>query len=145
MQSKPVCFSFLFSVALLFSVSFGSVASAAAWYVDKDNSGPEDGTLWATPFTDIQSGVDAALAAGGGEVWVAEGTYTATTNPVVTMKDGVRLYGGFTGNEPARTNRNWKVHDTIIDGENTRRAVARILKHGRVALRWTVIGGNAAV
>lgn len=30
-------------------------AHAAVWYVDKDNTGPEDGTSWATAFQAVQT------------------------------------------------------------------------------------------
>ena len=51
-------------------------AWAATWFVDIDNTeNVEDGTTWATAFTTIQPGIDAAFGDGGGEVWVAEGIY----------------------------------------------------------------------
>jgi len=57
-------------VAALLSMSLN--ASADVWYVDKDNSGAEDGTSWGTAYT-IQPAIDAAYEGGGGEVWVAQG------------------------------------------------------------------------
>jgi hypothetical protein len=107
-------------------------ASAAVWYVDKDNtSGTEDGTSWATAYPTIQPAIDAASADGGGEVWVAEGAYDETRvspfhEPVVdtgslVLKSGVDLYGGFIGlgaegNETAREERDWESNLTTIDG-----------------------------
>jgi len=103
----------------------GANSAADVWYIDVDNtSGTQDGTSWATAFDTIQAGVYAAFVAGGGEVWVAEGIYTATADPpVVIMKTNVHIYGGFTGTETLLSERNWTKHPTIIDGEDTRRCV----------------------
>jgi len=82
------------------------------WYVDVDNtSGVYDGLSWETAFTAIQQGSVAAVA-GGGDVWVAEGTYC----PPITMFPGVHLYGGFAGNETERDQRDWNAHPTVISG-----------------------------
>ena len=82
-----------------------------------------DGSSWLKAFNKLQPAVDAAAAAGGGEVWVAAGTYTATTDPVLTMKEGVFLYGGFVGNESLLEERDWQGNVTTIDGEKKRRCV----------------------
>ena len=98
-------------------------------YVDKDNnSGPWDGAAWQTAFTDIQQAVDTAYTNGSSEVWVGEGVYTSSNDPVVVMKENVHLFGGFIGIgegglETLLSQRNWNDHETIIDGENTRRCV----------------------
>lgn len=88
-------------------------------YVDAANP---DGLSWATAFPDLQSAVDIARTAGGGEVWVAADP-TAATDPVLTMKEGVALYAGFAGTETARNQRDWRVNVTVIDGEDMRRCV----------------------
>lgn len=87
------------------------------------NATNPDGSSWAKAFKDLQSAVDAAYVSGGGELWVAAGTYTGTTEPIMTMKEGVALYGGFSGKETAKDERNWEAHKTIIDGETERRCV----------------------
>ena len=50
------------------------------------------------------------------EVWVADGTYYEH----ITLKDGVGLYGGFTGcnglEETEREQRDWETNQTAIDG-----------------------------
>jgi len=78
----------------------------------KNNApGPvHDGQTWATAFLAVQQGIDAAVP--GGEVWVAAGTYTGC----ITLKAGVALYGGFTGIETNRSQRNWGTNVTILDG-----------------------------
>lgn len=121
---------FIIVFALLLLPAF---ASATVFYVDKDATGADNGSSWADAFTTIQPGVDAAFAAGGGEVWVAEGTYTLSdltpvSTPVVIMKNTVNLYGGFVGqgvggNELARDQRNWTTHISRIDGSTKRRCV----------------------
>ncbi|MBI5091798.1 MAG: hypothetical protein HZB26_05060 [Candidatus Hydrogenedentes bacterium] len=120
-----------FLVVSLYSMS----ASAAVWiavrHVDIDSPAPaalQDGSTWATAFDTIQEGVDAASNAGGGEVWVAEGTYTSSGAFVVEMRENVHLYGGFVGNgtgggETMRGQRDWTVHATALDGQGARSCV----------------------
>jgi beta-lactam-binding protein with PASTA domain len=90
--------------------------------VDADNiSGVEDGSAWATAFPTIQQGIDAVAASGQtGEVWVAEGTYTADTSGTVvaTMASFCDLYGGFAGVETKRDESDVAAHASVIDGQN---------------------------
>lgn len=62
---------------------------------------------------------------GGGQVWVAAGTYTSAASPVVGMADNVAIYGGFAGNESADQFdlRDPQANVTLIDGESARRGV----------------------
>lgn len=101
-----------------------------------------NGSSWATGYRDLQSAVNAAFANGGGEVWVAAGTYTDTTSYVLTMKGSVALYGGFAGNETARDQRNLTKNTTIIDGEDVRRCV--IGASGAVLDGFTITRGNSS-
>jgi hypothetical protein len=82
-----------------------------------------DGESWDTAFRYIQDGVEAAFAAGGGDVWVAAGTYVSSTNPRVSMRSGVAIYGGFSGTEALREERDWNTNVTVIDGNNEARCV----------------------
>jgi len=64
----------------------------------------------------------ALLEAGAGsEIWVAQGTYKPTTGTSRTatfkLKTGVAIYGGFTGSETTRSERNWETHPTILSGD----------------------------
>ena len=110
---------FYLSILLLgFCVS----AQAGVLFVDvNNNSGAENGISWDTAYTSIQEAVDAASV--NDEVWVAAGTYTGTDDPVLQMREGVHLYGGFIGTETQRSQRDWAVNISAIDGENTRRGV----------------------
>ncbi len=110
-----------------------SSALGAVWYVDKDNaSEAPDGKTWETAFTTIQTAIDTAFADGGGEVWVAEGTYgeVRTSYPhdaypdvdtgSILMREGVDVYGGFSGNETERSARDWEAYVTTLDGSVSR-------------------------
>ena len=128
--------------AVLCSAAFGDV-----WYVDKDNTGSEDGASWGTAYTTIRAGINAAFNDGGGEVWVAEGVYdeervsTMHDPPVntgsVIMKENVHVYGGFEGTETAREQRDWETNVTVIDG-----SVARV---GEPAYHVVVGANNATI
>ncbi|NQT94267.1 MAG: hypothetical protein HQ559_16015, partial [Lentisphaerae bacterium] len=105
-------------------------ASFLRWYVDVGNqAGPHLGTSWGNAFDTIQAGITAASTLGG-DVWVAEGTYNEprSGDPHATghnagslmMVPGVNLYGGFTGAESERDERNWTFNGTTIDGSVAR-------------------------
>ncbi len=111
---------------LVVILSFSLTANAAVWYVDKDNvSGKEDGTSWETAFTTIQAAIDAGHADGGGEVWVAEGIFYSggVNTAMVSMKENVHIYGGFSGVETERGERDFSQFETIIDGKGMQRCV----------------------
>jgi len=117
-------------VVSLSALALLSVSAAADVYRVKAGSGAmsPDGASWASAFPSIQAAVNAAVAAGASqsnpaEVWVAQGTYTATADNVVTMAEHVHLYGGFAGTETTRDARDWNAHVAAIDGENARRGV----------------------
>lgn len=120
-------------------------------YVDKNATGPEDGTSWATAFRTIQAGVDAAAALPvGDEVWVAQGVYNELRSEAwgdsgvtgsLVLKDNVQLYGGFRGTETLRTQRSVYDHGanrprTIIDGS--------VSRAGSPAYHVVVIGNATA-
>lgn len=92
--------------------------SGAVYYASPGGMG--DGSSWGNAG-DLQSLVNTAAA--GDEVWAAAGTYTGLANSVLTLKAGVAVYGGFSGVETERAQRDWRANATIIDGENARRCV----------------------
>ena len=98
------------SKVLIFFCALGgaaltSYAAPTVWYVDAESgASSSDGTTWASAYPDIQSAIDAAVAAGASEtapaeIWVATGSYTSTEGEVVAMAEHVDLYGGFQGGE----------------------------------------------
>ncbi|MEN6582905.1 MAG: NosD domain-containing protein, partial [Armatimonadota bacterium] len=62
----------------------------------------------------VQAGIDAASSNGGGEIWVAAGTY----NEHITLKSYCYLYGGFAGTESVKSQRNFSANKSILDGCN---------------------------
>ncbi len=104
----------LFLVCVINSLS----AKTIRW-VKVDGTG--DGTSWANASNSIQTMIDNSTS--GDEVWVAKGTYYPTYELVARdarsrtflLKDGVNLYGGFSGNETATTQR--KLSDLNGDGK----------------------------
>ncbi|MBN1676593.1 MAG: right-handed parallel beta-helix repeat-containing protein [Kiritimatiellae bacterium] len=80
-------------------------------YVKPDGDDGQDGSSWSNAMRTIQVALDAATAPG--EVWVQAGTYSEC----VTLKAGVRLYGGFAGTETARDQRNATANTTTLDGQ----------------------------
>ena len=133
--------------------------SATVWYADLDNaSGTEDGTSWETAFTTIQPAIDAAFESGGGQVWVAEGTYSEQRSSLIydppretgslLMREEVHLFGGFAGNETVRAQRDWEAHPAIIDGSVARfgEAALHVINGADMATLdgFTITGGNAS-
>jgi len=87
-------------------------SEGAVFFVNR-SSGPGNGngTSWNQAFGTVQAALDAAT--NGDQIWVARGTY----NERITLKSGVELYGGFKGGERALNGRDWREHDTVLDGQ----------------------------
>jgi len=89
-------------------------------YVDKDaTGGANNGTSWENAFTNLQNAM--AIAISGKQIWVAEGIYYAGGGAnTITLKNGVEIYGGFTGTESALADRNPDpaTNGAVIDGQN---------------------------
>ena len=88
-------------------------------YVDKDATGRNGGSSWADAYTELYVALNNGIP--GQEIWVATGTYTPTNSSdrhkSFRLREGVKLYGGFIGNEIKRTQRKWKNNLTILSGD----------------------------
>ena len=80
--------------------------------VRPDGNDANDGSSWESAKRTVQAGIDSASNAGGGDVWVAAGTYSER----ITLKGWAHLYGGFAAAESARDERDWVRNSTILDG-----------------------------
>ncbi|WP_372845525.1 right-handed parallel beta-helix repeat-containing protein, partial [Pontiella sp.] len=111
------------ALLMLASFSFG----AGVFYVDRDYLGDAPtGDSWFSAFPTLQGAIDAAAAAGGGDVWVKKGVHKPagdSRNATILMKKGVSLYGGFRGTETALDQRNPKANRTILSGDLGRAAI----------------------
>lgn len=122
------------------------VGRSTVVFVDKHSPaipGSENGQSWQTAYKTIQQGINAAYAAGGGQVWVAGGPRPggyvydelrteAWGNPPVTgsliLKEKVEVYGGFEGwygrQETSLEQRGVRLAITIIDASQSRGGMA---------------------
>ncbi len=117
-RAKWVC---LLATVLL-ALALPGAGEGVVFYVNAENTkGPWDGRSWATAFASLQEAIDAAFAAGGGEVWVAKGVYKPTSggerSASFVLKPGVRVYGGFAGGERTRAQRDPGANATILSGD----------------------------
>jgi hypothetical protein len=115
---------------------------AQTYFVSTSGSDSNDGLSWATAFESVQKGINEANGSGGGEVWVAQGTYYPTeyVSDAEGQRDatdgdyyksfkmyaGIDVYGGFAGTEATKEARQKNSDDawdftypTILDGQNT--------------------------
>ncbi len=93
--------------------------SQTRWYVDVDAIGAGTGLNWEDAYSDLQDAL--AVCAYGDEIWVAEGTYypTSGTDEEVSfvLPVGIKLYGGFSGEEEFLEERDLDAHPTVLSGD----------------------------
>lgn len=84
------------------------------------------GTSWSDASGDIQKLMDDLAALGGGEVWISAGVYVplhrlagtaGDQNKTFLLRSGVKLYGGFAGNETALSQRNYVKNPTVFSAK----------------------------
>ena len=89
-------------------------------YVDKCAEGPVyNGKSWETAFTNLHDAL--AISDYGDSIWIAEGTYypSSENDRLVSfnLKNGVKIFGGFAGDEEELGQRNWQENPTILSGD----------------------------
>ncbi|TZF84595.1 hypothetical protein FW774_06305 [Pedobacter sp. BS3] len=117
------------------------------YFVTTNGSVLNDGKSWATAKT-----LDAAIAAAvsGDSIFVAKGTYTATSgSALITLtgaNNGIMLYGGFAGTETILNQRNLTANTTILQGDGNRviynQGSSALPITGVVYDGFTITGGN---
>jgi hypothetical protein len=141
-----------------------------------------DGSSWASASGDLQQMINESSTAYNDEIWVAAGTYRPThssdgwteaaptgvnatpsdLNNAFVLKSGIKVYGGFSGNETSVGQRDWEANQTILSGDfnsddggnfvsntglfydNARHVVVSVnTAVGAVLDGFTVTGGNS--
>lgn len=105
----------LFSILL---VLVFSLQAKTIRYVKVDGTG--DGSSWSNASNSIQNMID--ISTSGDEVWVAKGTYYPMTETIArdprsrtfVLKNGVSIFGGFSGTESAISQR--EIADLDLNG-----------------------------
>jgi hypothetical protein len=109
---------------LYFSILiFACAAWSAKIYVKADASGSNNGTSWTNAYITMQDALTTAVS--GDSIFAAYATYkphTADRTVSFKIKSGVKVFGGFIGNEnpiDALTfnNRNFITHETMLSGD----------------------------
>jgi len=118
-----------------------------------DGDDGNNGLNWTTAKATVQAAIDAAASAGGPwEVWVAQGRYYGP----VTLRPDVAVYGGFTGVETEKEQRNWLAHETILSlnagsvtSDSTAEGPAVIdgftIRGGFLGVQPTALGANITI
>lgn len=95
---------------------------ATVIYVDSSNiSGFQDGTTWVTAFINPQSAIN--ISGTGDSVWLAKGTYQPIANTSFSMKEAVKVLGGFLNTYTSIGQRNWQNNITILKGSPLRLSI----------------------
>ena len=90
-------------------------------YVKTDGSDSSDGYTWSTAYTTLQKALETAKP--GNQIWIAAGTYKpgTTRESYFSMKEGVKIYGGFAGTETSLGERTGYsmggTNETILSGD----------------------------
>jgi predicted outer membrane repeat protein len=100
--------------------SGGSSGGSAVLRVDASAPPGGDGSSWASAIADLQTAL--ARARSGDSIWVAAGVHKpgppgASRESTFRLRDGVRLYGGFAGDETALAERDPAAHETVLSGD----------------------------
>jgi hypothetical protein len=98
-----------------------------------------NGLTWATAMRTLQAAMDRDVLARK-ELWASKGVYPEH----IAIRPFVDLYGGFSGVETNRTQRDWKQNETILDGVVSGNVVQMVFLPGvRCLDGFTIQNGRA--
>ena len=130
-----------FFILLAISLAFINQSNAAVRYVNASATGGNNGTTWTDAHTTLQAAI--AAASSGDEIWVAAGTYSPAATTSFVMKEGVKVYGGFTSGMVSLSARNWVTNVTTLQGV-TGKSVASFstITSATILDGFTITGGT---
>ncbi|MEA5462943.1 DUF4114 domain-containing protein [Leptothoe sp. PORK10 BA2] len=113
----------------------------AIFHVTANAPNSNTGASWNTA-TSLQTAL--TFANPGDEIWITQGTYTPGNNPndTFTVNRALKLYGGFSGTETDRNQRDWVINQTILTGSNVNHTVVTTQSTATAALIDGVIIQN---
>ncbi len=88
------------------------IYASGIWYVDSEKYG--NGSSWEEAFETVQQAVEAARP--GDEIWVKTGIYPLLSE--ILIDKPVQMYGCFNGTETLREERNCRLYDSKLDGQD---------------------------
>ncbi len=117
----------LYVFFILLSISFKLVGQSVI-YVDSAATGLGNGSSWTDAYPHLQPALENAQK--GDTIWVARGTYYPSRDKqdsipanqslaTFSMRNGVKVYGGFAGTETSLIQRNWRANPTVLHGRDT--------------------------
>jgi parallel beta-helix repeat protein len=109
------------------------------WYVSPSGTDANAGTSWSGAKQTI--GAALAAAEGSDEVWVAKGTFAEN----VTLPPGVSLYGGFSGAEATKGQRDPKGNPVVLSGNGSYNSCPVILPFEGSILDGFTVSNSAPV
>ena len=95
------------------------ISIAVNRYVKPQLQGTADGSSWNNASASLQQMIDQSTL--GDNVFVAYGTYIGG----FTLKDGVNIWGGFSGTETQVSDRQPSIQQTILSGNNSMRVLTQ--------------------
>jgi parallel beta-helix repeat protein len=95
-------------------IALSGEGKSGIFYVDGSVSASGIGTSWGTAFKTIGEAVNNANVLDNAEIWVKAGTYVLSQT--IVLNKSLALYGGFSGTETERSQRDYETNETLIDG-----------------------------
>ncbi len=89
-------------------------------YVNASATGANTGLNWTDAFKDLQSALNHPCKSTLTQIWVAKGIYYPSVSDQAKSFEllaGVKILGGFSGNETFETQRNPQLNQTILSGD----------------------------
>ncbi|MEG1798797.1 MAG: hypothetical protein RR214_01305, partial [Synergistaceae bacterium] len=122
-MKRNTCFIAAIMFAMVLLTASGVFASEQNYYVTENGAGNYDGGSWANALKGTELAARLQKAQAGDIFYVAKGTYKPGTknSDSFTLKKGVKLYGGFVGNEAVDelsvAGRNFRTNETVLSGK----------------------------
>lgn len=125
--------------------NFSCSGANTTLYVDASVATSGDGSSWSSAFKTL----DEALLAqeqcmATGEILVSEGTYQPAFSRSFSMRNNVKIYGGFPAGGGSFTDRNTITHESILQGNSASVIHNYALNTTALLDGFTITGGNAA-
>ncbi|KAA0993370.1 choice-of-anchor Q domain-containing protein [Dyadobacter aurulentus] len=114
-------------------------------YVNGGVSDSGDGSSWASALKTVDEALLLTSSCQGGidSIFVAKGTYRSEFGEAISMRNGVKIYGGFAGTERFLSERDlFARHTTILRGDNNSVISNYQVDSTAVLDGFTISGGN---